>query len=327
MESAHQNCSNNTIDLSVEIAGITMKNPIMPASGTFGFGREYSQFFQLDRLGAIVTKGLTLLPKAGNPPPRIHETPAGMLNSVGLQNPGVEKFMQEEMPYLARLSVPIIVNIDGDTVEQYCEIAGRLSQLKNISGIEVNISCPNVERGGIAFGQDPESAYQVVKAVREMTGLPIIAKLSPNVTSITDIAKAVVSAGADAVSLINTVLGMAIDIDAKRPVFNRKFAGLSGPAVKPLALRMVWQVYEAVDVPIIGMGGITCTEDAIQFFMAGATAVAIGTANFIHPYTMVDIIDGLYSFLNNQCEVEENFKNKDCISIKDIIGIAHENKS
>ncbi len=327
MESADQTCGKSTVDLSVEIAGITMKNPIMPASGTFGFGREYSQFFRLDRLGAIVTKGLTLLPKDGNPPPRIHETPAGMLNSVGLQNPGIDRFIQEELPYLTRFPVPIIVNIDGDTVEQYAEIAGRLSKVKNISGIEVNISCPNVERGGIAFGQDPENAYQVVKAVREMTELPIIAKLSPNVTSITDIAKAVVSAGADAVSLINTVLGMAIDIDAKRPVFDRKFAGLSGPAVKPLALRMVWQVYEAVDVPIIGMGGITSTEDAIQFFMAGATAVAIGTANFIYPCTMVNIIDGLYSFLNAQCEMEEGFARKDFISIKDIIGIAHEKKS
>jgi dihydroorotate dehydrogenase (NAD+) catalytic subunit len=322
MKSLNQDCRKCVVDISVEIAGIKMHNPVIPASGTFGFGSEYGRFFRVGRLGAIVTEGLTLLPREGNPPPRIYETPAGMLNSVGLQNPGVHKFIDEELPHLAGLSVPIIVNIAGDTIEEYSKIAERLSQEKNISGIEVNISCPNVEKGGLAFGQDSESAYQVTKAVREITELPVIAKLSPNVTSITEISQAVVSAGADAISLINTVLGMAIDIKAKRPVFERKFAGLSGPAVKPLALRMVWQVYEAVDVPIIGMGGITSTGDAIQFLMAGATAVAIGTANFVNPNTTIEIIDGLYSFLCNQCK-EEQFKNKDIVKIRDIIGIAH----
>jgi dihydroorotate dehydrogenase (NAD+) catalytic subunit len=323
MESAEKCGDVRKIDLTVEVAGIAMKNPVMPASGTFGFGREYSGFLDLNRLGAIVTKGLTLTPKDGNAPPRVYETAAGMLNSVGLQNPGADKFIQEELPFLAQFSVPVIVNIDGDFVEQYRKIAERLSRVGNISGIEVNISCPNVEKGGLAFGQDPASAYKVVKAVREATDLPVIAKLSPNVTSIADIAKAAVSAGADAVSLINTVLGMAIDIDGKKPVFERKFAGLSGPAVKPLALRMVWEVYEAVDVPIIGMGGISSAEDAIQFLMAGATAVAVGTANFINPRIMVDIIDGLYSYLDTKFRPIDNTARGDCVSIKEIIGIAH----
>lgn len=245
---------NIDMDISVDIAGIVMKNPIMVASGTFGFGREYSDFYDINKLGALVTKGLTLLPKHGNPPPRTYETPAGMLNSVGLENPGVEKFIEKEWPHLSKLTTPIIANIDGDTVEDYQKIAKWLSTLENLAALEVNISCPNVEKGGLAFGQDPESAFQVIKAVREATNLPIIAKLSPNVTHIQTIAKATESAGADAISLINTLLGMAIDIHNHQPIFRRTFAGLSGPAVKPVALRMVWEVYEAVSVPIIAMG-------------------------------------------------------------------------
>jgi dihydroorotate dehydrogenase (NAD+) catalytic subunit len=300
------------MNTSVNIAGIVMKNPVMVASGTFGFGKEYDQFYDIKKLGAIVTKGLTLMPKDGNPPPRIHETPAGMLNSVGLENPGIEKFIQQEWPHLSELTIPVIANIDGDTVEDYHKIAKELSTLDNIAALEVNISCPNVEKGGLAFGQEPESAYEVIKAVREATKLPIIAKLSPNVTHIQTIAKAVVSAGADAISLINTLLGMAIDIHNHRPVFKRTFAGLSGPAVKPVALRMVWEVYEAVDVPIIGMGGITTWQDAIEFMLAGATAVAVGTANFIDPLTPIKVIDGIKTYLDiKQC------------NIQDLIGAAH----
>jgi dihydroorotate dehydrogenase (NAD+) catalytic subunit len=301
------------MDLSVNIAGITMKNPVMVASGTFGFGREYNDFYDINKLGALATKGLTLLPKHGNPPPRIHETPAGMLNSVGLENPGIQKFIQEEWPHLSKLTLPVIANIDGDTVEDYYKIAKKLSALNNLAAIEVNISCPNVEKGGLAFGQEPESAYEVVKSVREATELPIIAKLSPNVTHIQTIAEAVVSAGADAISLINTLLGMAIDIHNHRPVFHRTFAGLSGPAVKPVALRMVWEVYEAVDVPIIGMGGITTWQDAVEFILAGASAVAIGTANFVNPMAPIEIIEGLKTYLY----LKER-------KLQDLIGAAHD---
>lgn len=287
----------DSIDISVNIAGITIQNPVMTASGTFGFGREYGDFYDVNKLGALVTKGLTLLPKEGNPPPRIWETPAGMLNSVGLENPGVEKFIEEEWPYLSKLSIPVIANIDGDTVEEYQETAKKLSTLKKLAALEVNISCPNVEKGGLAFGQDPKSAFEVIEAVRKATNLPIIAKLSPNVTHIQEIAKAAVSAGANALSLINTIVGAAIDIDKQQPVFSRTFAGLSGPAVKPMALRMVWEVCDAVDVPVIGMGGITTWQDAVEFILAGATAVAVGTANFVNPTAPLEIIEGIKSYV------------------------------
>ncbi len=304
---------NCDMDLSINIAGIAMKNPIMVASGTFGFGREYNDFYDINKLGALVTKGLTLLPKYGNPPPRIHETPAGMLNSIGLENPGIQKFIQEEWPYLSKLTIPVIANIDGDTVEDYHKIARKLSALNNLAALEVNISCPNVEKGGLAFGQKPESAYEVIKAVREATKLPVIAKLSPNVANIQTIAEAAASAGADAISLINTLLGMAIDIHNHQPVFHRTFAGLSGPAIKPVALRMVWEVYQAVDVPIIGMGGINTWQDAVEFILAGASAVAIGTANFVNPMAPIEIIEGLktYLYLKEQ-------------KLQELIGVAHD---
>jgi len=300
------------IDLSINIAGIKMKNPVMVASGTFGFGREYSNFYDINRLGALVTKGLTLLPKEGNPPPRIYETPAGILNSVGLENPGVQGFIEAEWPYLSKTQIPVIANISGDTVDDYHKLAKQLSALENLAALEVNISCPNVGKGGMAFGQDPQSAFEVIKAVREATSLPIIAKLSPNVTSIQKMAEAAVNAGADAVSLINTLLGMAIDIHNQRPVFHRTFAGLSGPAVKPVALRMVWEVYEAVQVPIIGMGGIATWQDAVEFILAGASAVAVGTANFVNPKAPIEIIEGLKTYLY----LKE-------ASLQDLIGAAH----
>lgn len=300
------------IDLAVNIAGIKMQNPVMVASGTFGFGREYGSFYDINKLGALVTKGLTLLPKDGNPPPRIHETASGILNSVGLENPGIQKFIEAEWPHLSKLKVPVIVNIAGDTVEDYHKIAKQLSALEKLAALEVNISCPNVEKGGLAFGQAPQSAFEVIKAVREATKLPIIAKLSPNVTHIQEIAKAVVDAGADAISLINTLLGMAIDIHSIRPVFHRTFAGLSGPAVKPVALRMAWEVYEAVNVPIIAMGGITTWQDAVEFILAGACAVAVGTADFVNPMAPIEIIEGLKTYLYLK---ETN--------LHDLIGAAH----
>jgi dihydroorotate dehydrogenase (NAD+) catalytic subunit len=310
--------SNNKIDLAVTLAGIKLKNPVMVASGTFGFGAEYAKLYDINKLGAIVTKGLTYLPKCGNPPPRIYETPAGLLNSIGLENPGVEQFIEKEWPQLCKLDTPIIVNIDGDTVEDYNKIAKELSKLEGLAALEVNISCPNVEKGGMAFGQEPESAYEVVSAVREAINIPIIVKLSPNVTDIQKIAEAVVKAGADAVSVINTILGMAIDINKKKPVFHRTFAGLSGPAVKPVALRMVWQLYEAVDVPIIGMGGIMTGKDAVEFLLAGASAVAIGTGSFVNPLTPINVIQEIKHYLN-QGDGSGGSK----ISVQDLIGAAH----
>ncbi|WP_422448822.1 dihydroorotate dehydrogenase [Thermoanaerobacterium sp. DL9XJH110] len=322
MES-RRNCA---VDMCVEIAGIAMKNPVMVASGTFGFGEEYSKFYDINRLGAVVTKGITLLPRTGNPPPRLYETPAGLLNSVGLENPGVERFIADEWPRLKKLTVPVIANIDGDTVDEYREIAKRLSDLNGLAALEVNISCPNVEKGGMAFGQDPDSAFEVVRAVKEATGLPVIAKLSPNVMNIKKIASAVEAAGADAISLINTVLGMAIDINRRQPVFHRTFAGLSGPAVKPIALRMVWEVYEAVKIPIIGMGGIFTWRDAAEFILAGASAVAVGTAGLVDPEAPLKIIDGLEKYLVDCSACESALKTSgddNIIKLRDIVGLAH----
>lgn len=300
-------------DLSVNIGGIMMKNPVTTASGTFGFGPEYAPYVDLNRLGAIVVKGTTLEPKAGNPVPRLAETPAGILNSIGLQNPGVDHFIEEALPFLAGFDVPVIVNISGDTVEDYARLAERLSRAGGVAGLEVNISCPNVKKGGMQFGADPLMAAEVTRAVKDNATLPVIVKLSPNVTSIVSVAEKVAEAGADALSLINTLLGMSIDIKARRPVLGNVMGGLSGPAVKPVAVRMVWQVYQAVKLPIIGMGGIATPEDALEFILAGATGVAVGTANFVNPRATIDVLEGLERYLS------EN----GISDIKELIGAAH----
>jgi dihydroorotate dehydrogenase (NAD+) catalytic subunit len=267
----------------------------MTASGTYGFGREYSKFYDLNLLGGITVKGLTLKPREGNKPPRIAETPSGILNSVGLQNPGIEAFMEQELPFLKEKDIAVIANIAGNTIEEYCEMADRLGN--SVDGIELNISCPNVKEGGVAFGTKCESVYNITKSVKRHCKAPLIVKLSPNVTDIVEIALSAEEAGADCLSLINTLLGMSIDIHKKKPVLANIVGGLSGPAVKPVALRMVWQVCKAVNIPVIGMGGITTWEDAIEFLMAGASAVSIGTANFINPYAPIDIINGITDFM------------------------------
>lgn len=282
--------------LAVNIAGIKMKTPVMTASGTFGFGLEYKDFIDLNKVGAVVVKGTTLLPRPGNSGRRIAETPAGMLNSIGLENPGVDVFLQDILPQLSQYDVPVIVNIAGSTVREYGQLADKLNK-SGVAGLEINISCPNVEEGGIAFGTCPDSACQVVKEVKRYTGKPVIVKLSPNVTDIADMAMAVEDAGADAISLINTLIGMAIDIKTWRPELGNIIGGLSGPAVKPVALRMVWQVAKAVQIPVIGMGGIMNYKDAIEFFLAGASAVAVGTANFVNPYAAEEVAEGVAAYL------------------------------
>lgn len=288
------------MNLAVNIGGIWIKNPVMPASGTFGYAWEYKDLVDLNRLGAIVTKGITLEPRNGSPQPRLCETPAGLINRIGLQNPGVEKFISEKMPFLRTLEPPIIVNICGNTIEEYVELAQMLDRVEGISGLEINISCPNTEKGGICFGQDPEIAFAVVSKVRGATSLPLITKLTPNVTSIVPIAQAAVKAGTNALSLINTLKAKAqIRSDPHAGMWIE--GGLSGPAIRPIAVRMVSEVAEAnLGVPIIGMGGITCPEDAREFFANGANAVAIGTATFINPNTMEEVIKGLEEFLEKE---------------------------
>lgn len=291
-----QECCTQKDMLSVTIAGIKMKTPVMTASGTFGFGLEYTDYVDLNKIGALVVKGTTLAPRSGNNGRRIAETPAGMLNSIGLENPGVDEFLANTLPQLSEYDVPVIVNMSGNTVEEYGELAARLT-VKGIAGVELNISCPNVKEGGIAFGTNCDSASAVVRQVKENTNLPVIVKLSPNVTDIVAMAQAVEAAGADAISLINTLLGMSIDIHKWRPVLGNVVGGLSGPAVKPIAVRMVWQVAQAVSVPIIGMGGIMTAEDAIEFMLAGASAVAVGTANFVDPRASQSVADGMRDYL------------------------------
>ena len=283
------------VSLAVEIAGIRMKNPVMTASGTFGYAREFEQYMDLNRLGALVVKTITRHPRAGNPPPRIVETPAGMLNAIGLQNVGIEAFIQEKLPYLRQLEPPLIVNVAGESVEDFRDLTKRLSDQEGVAGIELNISCPNVA-GGLDFSTDPKLAHQVVKAAREATRLPVIPKLSPNVTDVVAIARAVEDAGADAISMINTLVGMAVDVHTRRPRIGNVTGGLSGPAIRPVALRMVWQVARAVRLPIIGMGGIVTAEDALEFMIAGATGVAIGTTSFIDPSAAVKVIEGLEQY-------------------------------
>lgn len=283
-------------NLAVEIAGIKMKTPVLTASGTFGFGEEFEELVDLTKIGAIVVKGTTLRPRSGNAGVRIAETPSGMLNCIGLENPGVEVFLAEILPRIARYDVPIIVNISGSTAEEYGELA-KLLDVPGVAGIELNVSCPNVREGGIAFGTQPESAAAVVRQAKQNTKKPVILKLSPNVTDIVTMARAGEAAGADALSLINTLIGMAIDTHSWRPVLGNVIGGLSGPAVKPVAVRMVWQVADAVKIPIIGMGGILTAEDAAEFLLAGASAVSVGTANFVNPRAAQDVAEGLADYV------------------------------
>jgi len=284
-------------NLSVNIAGVTLKNPIITASGTFGCGREMGQYVDLSEIGAVCVKAITLQPRIGNKTPRIAETPNGMLNSVGLQNPGLEHFIKYEIPNLKKYDTKIIANISGSTIEENCIIAERLGDMVDL--IELNISCPNVKEGGVAFGTNPDTVYEITQQVKKHAKVPLIVKLSPNVTDITVIAKAAESGGADALSLINTILGMRIDINTRKPILANNVGGLSGPAVKPVAVRMVYQVANAVKLPIIGMGGIMNGDDAVEFMLAGATAVAVGTANLIQPTACLDIKNELLVYLNN----------------------------
>ena len=298
------------LNLAVDIGGLVIKNPVMTASGTFGYGREFKDLVDLDRIGAIVVKGLALQPTRGNPPPRIVETACGMLNAIGLENVGVDVFIEKRMPFLRKLTAPTLANIYGQSIEEYAELAARLDEVDGVAGVEVNISCPNVKAGGIVFGSDPKAAYAVTQAVRRRTKRLVMVKLSPNVTDITQLARSVEDAGADSVSLINTITGMAIDVETRRPRLANVTGGLSGPAIKPVALRMVWQVARAVKIPVIGIGGIMTATDALEFLIAGATAVQIGTANFINPKATTDIIDGIEAFMNK----------KKITDIHDIIG-------
>ena len=304
---------NKDISLKVSIGKLKLKNPVMTASGTFGYGREYSEFFDISRLGAVVVKGLSLKPRQGNPPPRIVETASGMLNSIGLQNIGIESFIENELPFLKKLKVPVIVNFFGDSIQEYAEAAAKLNAAKGISALELNMSCPNKQAGWSVFGTDPKVTSKVVKSVRKVTTLPLIVKLSPNVTDIGLMAKTAEDAGADAISAINTLTGMAIDIRTRKPKLANIIGGLSGPAIKPVALKMVWECYKSVKIPIIGMGGITSAEDAIEFMLAGASAVAVGTGNFINPAITMEILEGITSFME-----EEGIS-----SLKQIKGAAH----
>ena len=285
------------MNTKVNLAGVELKNPVMVASGTFGSGAEYSEFVDLNRLGAVVTKGVASVPWPGNPAPRIAETASGMLNAIGLQNPGIDLFSKRDLPFLEKYDTKVIVNVCGHSTEEYLDLVERLADEPRVDMLEINISCPNVKEGGIAFGQDPKAVEAITKAVKAKAKQPIIMKLSPNVTDITVMAKAAEAGGADCLSLINTLTGMKIDIERQTFAIANKTGGLSGPAVKPVAVRMVYQVANAVKIPIIGMGGICTAEDAMEFILAGATAVSIGTANFANPYTTVEVIDGIEAYM------------------------------
>lgn len=285
------------VDLRVNLGGIELANPVVMASGTFGYGFEYEGLVEPETVGAVCVKGTTLLPRAGNKPPRIAEAPCGLLNSIGLENPGIETFIREHLPRLRERGATVIANIAGDTVDDYVRMAEMLEKAPGVAGIELNVSCPNIARGGMHFGVDPGSVHRIVRAVKQVTLLPVMPKLSPNVTDIVAVARAAQNAGADAISMINTLLGMAIDIEARRPVLGNVFGGLSGPAIKPVALRIVYQVAKSIDLPILGGGGIMCARDAIEFMMAGATAVSIGTGTFIHPRLAIEVIDGIRNYL------------------------------
>ena len=282
--------------LAVEMAGIRLRNPVMPASGTFGYGEEYAPFLDLEEIGAIVTKGLSLKPKAGNPTPRIAETISGMLNAIGLQNVGVDAFRKHKVPFLRTVNTPVIVNFFGNTLEEYGAVAEQLAEIPEIAAAELNISCPNVKQGGVVFGTDPKAAGEVVSLVRRKFSRPLIVKLTPNVTDITVVAKVVEEAGADAITCINTLTGMSIDIRTRKPRLANRTGGLSGPAIRPIAVRMVHQVVQAVSIPVIGVGGIVRPMDALEFLIAGARAVQVGTANFVDPTAMLAIIQGIEEF-------------------------------
>ena len=284
------------MNTKVNLAGVELKNPVMTASGTFGSGAEYSEFIDLSRLGAVVTKGVANVPWPGNPTPRIAEVHGGMLNAIGLQNPGINVFCQRDIPFLKQYDAKIIVNVCGKTTEDYCEVVERLAD-EDVDMLEINISCPNVKEGGIAFGQDPKAVEAITRAVKKYAKQPVIMKLSPNVADITVMAEAAEAGGADVLSLINTLTGMKIDVNRRTFAIANKTGGMSGPAVKPIAVRMVYQVAQAVKVPIIGMGGITTAEDALEFILAGATAVSVGTANFINPYTTVEVVEGIEAYM------------------------------
>lgn len=298
------------VDLKVDIGKLILKNPVMTASGTYGFGTEYEDFIDLSRLGGILVKGITGTERQGNPYPRMAETPSGMLNAVGLQNKGIDYFIEHIYPEISKYDTEIIVNVNGGTVEEYIEVASKVDKLEKIKAIELNISCPNVKQGGMIFGTHCPSTFAVTKAVREAYSKSLMVKLSPNVTNIVEFALAVEEAGADSISLINTLLGMAIDAKSRKPLLSTITGGLSGPAIKPIALRMVWQVANSVKIPVIGMGGIMNATDAIEFFLAGATAIQVGTANFINPAVTIEILDGISNYLDNNGYA----------SINDIIG-------
>ena len=297
--------------MRVNVGGLEMKNPVMTASGTFGYGLEFQDFVDLEAIGGIIVKGTTLMPREGNPYPRMAETPMGMLNAVGLQNKGVHHFVNHIYPQIKDIKTNMIVNVSGSQVEDYAETASVINELENIPAIELNISCPNVKQGGMAFGVSARGAAEVVAAVRKVYGKTLIVKLSPNVTDIAEIARAVEGAGADSVSLINTLLGMAIDAEKRKPILSTVTGGMSGAAVKPIALRMVWQVAKAVKIPVVGLGGIVSATDAVEFLLAGASAVQIGTANFIDPAVTIKVIDGLNQYLD-----DNGFK-----SVREIIGL------
>ena len=299
-------------DMSVNIAGVTLKNPVMTASGTFGSGMEYSEFVDLSRLGAVVTKGVANVPWPGNPTPRVAEIRSGMMNAIGLQNPGIDLFCKRDIPFLKQYDTKIIVNVCGHTTEEYCETVERLAQ-EPVDMLEINISCPNVKCGGISFGQDPKAVEAITAEIKRHAAQPVIMKLSPNVTDITEIARAAEAGGADALSMINTLTGMKIDIHRQAFAIANKTGGVSGPAVHPIAVRMVYQTAQVVNIPIIGMGGVQNAEDAIEFLLAGATAVAVGTANFHNPMTTVEVIDGIADYMKAH-QVEK---------VTDLIGAVH----
>ncbi|SDQ62301.1 dihydroorotate dehydrogenase [Virgibacillus salinus] len=300
-------------DLAVDLPGLKLKNPVMPASGCFGFGREYSEFYDLKKLGAVIMKAATGEVRYGNKTPRVAETTSGMLNAIGLQNPGVEKIIETEIPFIAAYAVPIIANVAGSSLEEYVKVASAFNHAESVNALELNISCPNVKEGGIQFGTNPDMAAEVTQKVKEASNLPVYVKLSPNVTDITAMAKAVEKAGADGLSMINTVTGMQIDLDNKQPLLANKTGGLSGQAIKPIAIRMIYEVKQHVNIPIIGMGGISSTEDVLEFLLAGADAVAVGTANFQNPFACPEIIDELPAVLQKY-----GFD-----SVKDAIGKGH----